>query len=284
MRRASSMMHLFSVDLEEHFQVSAFDRVLSRNDWAHQPSRVEANTDRMLQLLDDHKATATFFALGWVAERKPRLIRRISDQGHELGSHTWWHRLVYRDDPEDFRDDVRRSKQVLEQISGTPVLGFRAPSFSIVPGTEWAFDILLEEGYQYDSSLFPIRRPGYGYPSALPHPHRITRAGGSLLEVPVATTTMWGWRLPAAGGGYLRQLPLSLMQRALREGAATGSPAMVYIHPWEIDPDQPRLPVGWLTRIRHYRGLGRTLDRLGAILREFRFTSVARWLAGSPPF
>ncbi len=272
------MTHLFSVDVEEHFQVSAFDRTLSRKDWDHQPSRVEANTDRLLQLLDEHQATATFFTLGWVAERQPALIRRIVQQGHELGSHTWWHRLVYQDDRGDFREDVRRSKHVLEDISGTAVRGFRAPSFSIIRGTEWAFDILVEEGYAFDSSLFPIRRPGYGYPSATPTPHRIHRSGGSLLEFPLATTRLLGCRLPAAGGGYLRQLPLGLMQRALREGAAAGQAAMVYIHPWEIDPDQPRLPVGWLTRIRHYRGLGRTLDRLGTILREFRFSSVARWL------
>lgn len=276
------MTHLFSVDVEEHFQVSAFDSVLSRSDWDYQPSRVEANTDRLLELLDQYGAKATFFTLGWVAERKPDLIRRIAKQGHELGSHTWWHRRVFRETPEEFREEVRSSKAILEDLTGTRVAGFRAPSFSIVPGTEWAFDVLLDEGYSYDSSLFPIQRPGYGYPGTPAAPHRITRGSGSLLEFPLATARRFGMRLPAAGGGYLRQLPFGLMQDGLRTLAAAGHPAMVYIHPWEIDPDQPRLPVGWLTGLRHYRGLGRTLGRLRRLLQEFRFTSVGRWLAMNP--
>lgn len=276
------MTHLFSVDVEEHFQVSAFDSVLSRGDWDYQPSRVEANTDRLLELLDQYRAKATFFTLGWVAERKPELIRRIATQGHELASHTWWHRRVFRDAPEAFREDVRKSKAILEDLGGTRVVGFRAPSFSIIPGAEWAFDILLEEGYSYDSSLFPIRRPGYGYPNAPAIPHRITRGSGSLLEFPLATANRLGLRIPVAGGGYLRQLPLGLMQGALRKFDGEGHPAMVYIHPWEIDPEQPRMPVGWLTRVRHYRGLDRTFGRLRRLLQEFQFTSVARWLAMNP--
>lgn len=276
------MTHLFSVDVEEHFQVSAFDRVLSRSDWDAQPSRVEPNTDRLLQLLADHRVTATFFTLGWVAERQPALIRRIVEQGHELASHTWWHYKVARQTPAEFREEVRRSKRILEDLSGTPVRGFRAPSFSIVPGTEWAFDVLIEEGYVYDSSLFPVRRPDYGYPAAPFVPHRITRSGGSLVELPMATLNCLGLRLPAAGGGYLRQLPLGLIRRAFRQLERIGRPGMFYVHPWEIDPDQPRLPVNWVTRRRHYRGLERTMDRLELLLREFRFSSVADWLAANP--
>lgn len=275
-------MHLFSVDVEEHFQVSAFDRILSRDDWNRQPSRVEANTDRLLGLMDEHGVFGTFFTLGWVADRNPGLIRRIVSQGHEVGSHTWWHRRVFQGSPQEFREEVRSSKARLEDTSGVPVRGFRAPSFSILPGTEWAFDVLLEEGYQYDSSLFPIRRRGYGYPSAPPVPHRLLRSAGTLLEFPLATTTLLGVRLPVAGGGYLRQLPPSLMVRGLRKLEDSKLPAMVYIHPWEIDPDQPRLSVGWLTRIRHYRGLDRTFERLRRLLQEFRFTSVARWLVTNP--
>ncbi|HLG05719.1 MAG TPA: XrtA system polysaccharide deacetylase [Gemmatimonadales bacterium] len=276
------MSHLFSVDVEEHFQVSAFDRFIAPADWGAHPSRVEANTGRLLDLLAAHRATATFFTLGWVAERCPGLIRRIASEGHELASHTWWHRRVNRSTSGEFRDEVRRSKAILEHQSGLPVLGFRAPSFSIVPGTEWAFDVLLEEGYRYDSSLFPIRRPDYGYPGAPPVPHWISRPGGSLLELPMATLPLLGLRIPAAGGGYLRQFPLSVIRRTFRSFARAGQPGMFYIHPWEVDPDQPRLPVGWLTRLRHYRGLEHTLDRLKAILTEFTFTSVAHWLGTHP--
>ena len=271
------MSHLFSIDVEEHFQVSAFERVLPRSAWAAQPSRVADNTNRLLDLLAEHQATATCFTLGWVAERCPSLIRRIVAEGHELGSHTWFHPRVTSLTREQFRDEVRRSKAILEAVSGAPVRGFRAPSFSIVPGLEWAFDVLLEEGYDFDSSLFPIRRPGYGYPSAATTPHHLARPGGCLLEIPMATLQLGPLRIPAAGGGYLRQFPLAVIRAALRQSEARGVPGMFYVHPWEVDPDQPRLPVGWLTRIRHYRGLGQTMGRLRALLGEFRFTSVARW-------
>jgi polysaccharide deacetylase family protein (PEP-CTERM system associated) len=277
--RSPDRVHLFSVDVEEHFQVSAFDRVLSRDAWDAQPSRVEPNTDRLLDLLASHSATGTFFTLGWVAERHPSLVRRIVAGGHELGSHGWSHRKVTTLTRDEFRDELRRSKAVLEEVSGTSVRGFRAPSFSIVPGLEWAFDVLLEEGYTYDSSLFPIRRPDYGYPKAPSIPHTITREAGSLLEFPMATLTLFGTRIPAAGGGYLRQLPLGVIRRGLLQLEQSGSPGMFYIHPWEVDPGQPRLPVGWVTRIRHYRGLDRTMGLLERLLREFRFTSVSRWLA-----
>jgi polysaccharide deacetylase family protein (PEP-CTERM system associated) len=274
-----SPAHLFSVDVEEHFQVSAFDRTLSREEWGRQPSRVERNTDVLLELLGRHDAHATFFTLGWVAERQPALLRRIVAGGHELASHGWWHRRLTTLTPDEFREEARRSKAVLESLGGREVTGFRAPSFSIVPGGEWAFDVLLEEGYRYDSSLFPIRRPDYGYPDAPPVPHRIQRPSGTLLEIPLATLEVLGLRLPAAGGGYLRQLPLGLVQRSFRGMGARGVPGMFYIHPWEVDPEQPRLPVGLLTRLRHYGGLERTLPRLERLLGEFRFTSVERWLA-----
>ncbi|MGH7561383.1 MAG: XrtA system polysaccharide deacetylase [Gemmatimonadales bacterium] len=271
------MIHLFSVDVEEHFQVSAFERVAPPATWESHASRVEANTDRLLDLLARHGTLATFFVLGWVAERHPALVRRIASQGHEVASHGWWHRRLTTLRPEALREELRRSKAVLEDLSGAPVVGFRAPSFSIVPGGEWAFDLLLEEGYEYDSSLFPIRRPDYGYPAAPSRPHSIPRAGGTLLEVPMATMRLLGGRIPAAGGGYLRQLPFGVFRRACRQHAESGVPGMFYVHPWEIDPGQPRLPVGWLTRWRHYSGLERTFDRLARLLAEFRFTSVARW-------
>jgi polysaccharide deacetylase family protein (PEP-CTERM system associated) len=271
--------HFFTVDVEEHFQVSAFDNIVDRADWDRLPSRVEANVDVLLELLERHGSVGTFFTLGWIADRKPALVRRIAAAGHEIASHSWWHRRVSTLTPAEFREEVRRSKLTLEDVAGQAVVGFRAPSFSIVPGIEWAFDVLLEEGYRYDSSLFPIRRPDYGYPSAATVPHQLERPAGTLLELPMATTVLAGLRIPAAGGGYLRQLPYWLIARAFREHAAAGLPAMFYIHPWEIDPDQPRLAVPPVTRWRHYGGLARTLPRLERLLREFRFTSVARHFA-----
>jgi polysaccharide deacetylase family protein (PEP-CTERM system associated) len=268
--------HFFSVDVEEYFQVAAFDGVVSRDDWDRLPSRVELNTAALLELLAAHSVTGTFFTVGWVARRYPRLVRRIAEAGHEVACHSFWHRRVSSQSPAEFGEDVRASKAALEDASGAGVFGFRAPTFSIVPGTEWAFDVLLEAGYRYDSSLFPIRRPDYGYPSAPPEPHLIRRPAGTLLELPLATTVIAGVRLPAAGGGYLRQLPYGLVRRAFREHTARGAPAMFYIHPWEIDPEQPRLPASLLSRVRHYTGLERTLPRLKRLLAEFRFTSVAR--------
>jgi polysaccharide deacetylase family protein (PEP-CTERM system associated) len=271
---------LFSIDVEEHFQANAFDRVVSREDWDRQPSRVEGNTERLLDLLGRTGARATCFVLGWVAERHPALVRRIAAEGHEVASHGWWHRRIGSLTPEELRQEVRESKRLLEDLSGQPVVGFRAPSFSITPGREWAFDVLLEEGYTYDSSLFPIRRPDYGYPASPVIPHEIRRPSGALLEIPMATARVFGMRIPAAGGGYLRQLPYALIQRAARDAVARRRPGMFYIHPWEVDPDQPRFPVGMLTRVRHYGGLEKTLGHLERLLTEFRFTSVAEWLAG----
>jgi len=268
--------HFFSVDVEEHFHVNAFDRLVSRDDWDRLPTRVERNVDVLLDLLARHDALGTFFTLGWVARRNPGLVRRIAGAGHELACHSFWHRRAGTLAPGEFREDVRIAKAAIEDAAGQPVFGFRAPSFSIVPGTEWAFDVLLEEGYGYDSSIFPIRRPDYGYPGAPADAYLIRRPAGTLLEIPLATTTIAGLRLPAAGGGYLRQLPLGLIQRALREHSDRRAPAMFYIHPWEVDPSQPRLAAPLITRIRHYRGLARTLPRLERLLAEFRFTSVAR--------
>jgi polysaccharide deacetylase family protein (PEP-CTERM system associated) len=271
---------LFSIDVEEHFQANAFDRVVSREDWDRQPSRVEGNTERLLDLLGRTGARATCFVLGWVAERHPALVRRIAAEGHEVASHGWWHRRIGSLTAQELRQEVRDSKRILEDLAGAPVVGFRAPSFSITPGREWAFDVLLEEGYTYDSSLFPIRRPDYGYPASPVIPHEIRRPSGVLLEIPMATARVFGMRIPAAGGGYLRQLPYALIQRAARDAVARRRPGMFYIHPWEVDPGQPRFPVGMLTRMRHYGGLEKTLGHLERLLTEFRFTSVAEWLAG----
>ena len=268
--------NLFTVDVEEYFQVSAFESAVSREDWDSLDSRVEESVDLLLTEMERGEVIGTFFMLGLVAEKQPALVRRIADAGHEIASHGWWHRRLTGLTPEEFRLEARRSKSVLEELSGHAVHGFRAPSFSIVPGREWAFDVLLEEGYRYDSSLFPIRRRGYGYPSAHPFPHIIRREAGELLELPIATTTWAGMRLPAAGGAYMRLLPFALTQRAFRQSAARGEDAVFYIHPWELDVEQPRLKVPLHARIRHYGGLGRTLPRLRRLLSEFSFTSIER--------
>lgn len=270
--------HLFTVDVEEYFQVNAFEDVAPRDRWDSFPSRVRASLDLVFDLLATHDVRGTFFTLGWIASRHPDLVRAIADAGHEVASHGWWHRRVTTLDPEQFRQDVRDSKALLEQVSGSRVLGFRAPSFSIIPGYEWALEILAEEGYAYDSSIFPIRRPGYGYPGAAVRPHSHRLAAGELHEFPLATTTIAGVRVPAAGGGYLRQLPFALIRRAFREHDDAGVPGVFYIHPWELDPEQPRLEVSRLTRARHYRGLDRTRSLVARLLDEFRFTSIAAHL------
>lgn len=277
----AAVTHIFTVDLEEYFQVSAFEGVAPRDRWDSYPSRVDESVDRLLELLSRHGAAATFFTLGWIADRHPALVRRVAGAGHEIASHGWWHRRVTTLTRDEFRTDVRDSRRILEDVSGQEVVGYRAPSFSIVPGTEWAFDVLLDEGYRFDSSLFPIRRPGYGYGGADPRPHLIQRAGGALIELPPATTTLLGVRLPAAGGGWFRQLPFALTRRAFREHSVAGVPAVFYVHPWEIDPAQPRLATSTITRVRHYRGLDRTMPRLERLLGEFRFTSVRHSLRNS---
>jgi len=267
--------HLFSVDVEDYFQVVAFESVVRRSDWDRHPSRVVENTVRLLDLLASRAVHGTFFTLGWIARKYPALVRRIAEAGHEVASHGDWHRRASRLDPAGLRAELRDSKTALEDAAGQPCLGYRAPSFSIVPGGEWAFQVLLEEGFRYDSSLFPVRRPDYGYPGAPEGPCLIESPAGTLLEIPLATTRLLGLRLPAAGGGYLRQLPFALFRRAFSRAAADGVSAMFYTHPWEYDSDQPRLPCGLLTRIRHYRNLDLTWPRMSALLGEFRFTSVA---------
>ncbi len=266
---------IFSVDLEEYFHANALERAAPRERWSSLPSRVEATTEPLLELFAKHQSRATFFVLGWVADRLPALVRRIAAAGHEIASHGYWHRRITMLEPEEFRADVRAARRTIEDCLGSPVLGYRAPSFSLVPGREWAFDVLLEEGYRYDSSIFPIRRPGYGYPGAPLRPYRVERAAGVLHEFPILTTVIAGMRLPAGGGGYLRQLPFWYSRRALEKQASAGSSGVLYVHPWDLDPGQPRFPVPLLTAVRHYRGLARTLPRLQRLFQEFRFTSIA---------
>ncbi|TVP79184.1 MAG: DUF3473 domain-containing protein [Gemmatimonadales bacterium] len=276
----SAVVHHFTVDVEEHFQVSALEGWVDRGSWDRRPSRVVRATGRILDLLGERGVKGTFFVLGWVAERQPDLVRRIAAEGHEVASHGWDHRRVTMLEPAEFRRQVRDSRALLEEVSGMEVTGYRAPSFSIVPGREWALRILAEEGYRWDSSLYPVRRRGYGYPGARRDIHRLPRKDGGLVEVPPMTLRVGGMNLPAGGGGTFRQLPEGWTRAALRQCEARGRPGTFYIHPWEVDPEQPReegLPL--TTRIRHYRGLPRTLDRLARMLDRHAFGPVARSLS-----
>jgi len=274
----STTSHFFTVDVEEHFQVRALESVVSRGDWASHPSRIARNIDVLLSLLEKHEVKGTFFVLGWIAKYRPEVVRAIASAGHEIASHGYWHQRVTVLDRNSFREDVRSSKRELEDLIATEVIGYRAPNFSIIPGWEWAFDVLLGEGYKYDSSLFPIHRRGYGYSTSPRVPHTILRNGGTLAEYPLATTNVLNFTVPAAGGGYLRQFPFAVIRRAFAEASARSEPATFYIHPWEIDPDQPRLPVSALNRVRHYRGLAAAASRIDRLLAEFRFGTIAAHL------
>jgi polysaccharide deacetylase family protein (PEP-CTERM system associated) len=272
--------HHFTVDVEEYFQVSAFETLVSPATWDTFDSRLESGMAQLLELLARRDSRGTFFVLGWVAERHPQVVRDIAGAGHEVASHGWTHARVTTQRPSEFRDEIRRSKALLEALTGVPVLGFRAPSFSIVPGFEWAFDVLIEEGYRYDSSLFPIWRPGgYGYAGTPPDPHWIERASGRIAEFPPATWRVLGISLPAGGGGYFRLFPYDLVRAALRGCEHRRAPGTFYVHPWELDPDQPRFDAPWHARFRHYTGLRHTKPRLDRLCSEFRFRTIAETVA-----
>ena len=270
--------HFFTVDVEEYFQVKALESAVSRDAWISSPSRLGRSIEALLEVLERNNARGTFFVLGWIAEHRPEVVRAIAAAGHEIASHGYWHARVTALDRLAFAEDVRASKRVIEDLVGTEVIGYRAPSFSIIPGWEWAFDVLIEQGFKYDSSLFPIHRRGYGYPTAARVPHVIQRAAGRIAEFPLATTSILSFPVPAAGGGYLRQFPLAIIRRAFRQACERREPATFYIHPWEIDPGQPRLQVSMLNRIRHYRGLDGALPRINQLLEEFSFSSIASYL------
>jgi len=269
------MLNAFSVDVEDYFQVFSFEKAIPRDTWERLPSRVEDNTRRLLDLCRAHSLRGTFFVLGWVAERWPRLVADIAAGGHELATHGQDHRRVTTLTPAEFREDVRRSKRTIEEIAGQEVIGYRAPNYSIVRETMWAMDVLAEEGFRYDSSIFPIRHDRYGIPDFPRRPVPVRGVNGAALhEFPISTVRLGGVNLPFTGGGYLRHFPLSFARWGIGRVNAEGLPAILYIHPWEIDPGQPRQKVPWLTRLRHYRNLGATEDRLARLFDEFPFAPV----------
>jgi len=273
--QAEPIVNAMSIDVEDYFHVSVFDGIVPRSSWADMESRVVSNTDRLLDIFDEFEVRSTFFVLGWVGERHPQLVKRIAERGHEVASHGYAHRLVYDQTRAAFRDDVRRAKLLLEDASGRPVVGYRAPSYSITPRSLWALDVLIEEGYQYDSSIFPIRHDRYGIPVSDRRPYRIDRKSGALIEVPGSTTQVASVNLPVAGGGYFRILPYWWTRWGMaRVNEREQRPAVFYLHPWEIDPEQPRLHAGRLSQFRHYRNLHDTENRLRHLLSDFRFDTM----------
>jgi len=276
-REAAVETHLLSVDVEEYFQVEAAARAgLDSSRWPDMPRRLAAPVDRLLDLLAARGVRATFFILGWVARADPNLVRRIAAAGHEVASHGMTHRMLNDLAPDAFRAELAESRQRLEDLAGRPVRGFRAPTFSITHRTAWGLDALAEAGYVYDSSIFPVHHDRYGVPEAPVGVHRAVGPGGAgLLEIPPLTLRALGANWPAAGGGYLRLLPVRVIGHALRAAARDGRTGMIYLHPWELDPDQPVLPMSRLARFRHRVGLARTEAKLRWLLDRFRFTSVA---------
>jgi polysaccharide deacetylase family protein (PEP-CTERM system associated) len=261
-----------TVDVEDYFQVSAFAPYIARDTWDQLPCRVERNVDVTLALLDEHKAHATYFTLGWIAERYPHLVRRIVEQGHELASHGYAHLRASDQSREEFRQDITRAKALLEDIGGVAVKGYRAPSFSIGRGNPWALQCLNEAGYRYSSSVYPIRHDHYGMPEA-PRFAFHPEGGGGLLELPVTTVKLFRRNLPAGGGGYFRLLPYGVSRWCLkRVNTVDRQPCVFYFHPWEIDPDQPRQSgISLKTRFRHYVNLSSMERRLQALLRDFHW-------------
>jgi len=266
------IVNAMTIDVEDYFHVSVFDGTVPRADWPRMESRVERNTERLLEIFDETGVRGTFFVLGCVAERYPNLVQTIARRGHEIASHGYAHRLVYDQTPSAFAEDVRRAKQILEQASGRRVRGYRAPSYSITPRSLWALDILLQEGYEYDSSIFPIKHDRYGIPISDRRPYRIERRIGTLVEIPGSTTRVGPLNLPVAGGGYFRILPYAWARWGIaRVNRIERRPVVFYLHPWEIDPGQPRLHASRLGRFRHYRNLNHTEHRLRQLLTDFSF-------------
>jgi len=265
-----------TVDVEDYFHVAALAPSVHRDSWISRESRVVGNTQKLLAIFEEFDVRGTFFVLGWVAERYPQLVRNIAAHGHEIACHGYSHRLVYEQSPQEFYQETHRAKNLLQEITGSAVLGYRAASYSIVRKSLWALDILVELGFVYDSSIFPVRHDRYGIHDAERAPHRMaTPTGKSIVEWPLATARILGFRLPVAGGGYFRLFPYGLSRWGLASiNRRELRPFVFYLHPWEIDPAQPRVSASWLSRFRHYTNLGKCEERLRRLLAEFRFSTA----------
>lgn len=269
------IQNALTVDVEDYFQVSAFAKSIDQNDWDKHPLRVENNTRRLMDMFDEAQVKATFFVLGWVADRNRDLVKEIAQRGHEVASHGYSHQLIYNQTPEVFREETIRSKALLEDIIQMPVRGYRAASYSITKNSLWALDILAEAGFVYDSSIFPVRHDRYGIPDAEERPHILkTPKGYSLVEFPLSTARIFNYKLPIAGGGYFRLYPYALTRAGLRQVNSRKQPFIFYLHPWEIDPDQPSIEAGWFSRFRHYNNLDKCEPRLQRLMKDFQFNTA----------
>ena len=276
-------MHLLSFDVEEYFHVEGARHAVAPTEWDSFEKRLGPCVRDLLDLLEAHSITATFFVLGWVAQHHPEFVQAIAQGGHEVASHGMTHSMLTRLTPKQFRDELQTSRKLLEDISGTQVVGYRAPTFSITRQTSWAIDVLVDAGYTFDSSIFPIRHDRYGIPDAPRWAHRaVGPGGGEIIEIPPLTLRMCGMNLPVGGGGYLRLLPSVLIRRGLKVAEKLRQPGMIYLHPWEFDPDQPVLPMGRISRWRHRVNLHKTEAKLSRLLKGFAFGSVADFLKAQP--
>jgi polysaccharide deacetylase family protein (PEP-CTERM system associated) len=274
------VVNAFSVDVEDYFQVSALASAIPRETWSSRDLRVERNTGVLLDLLAERNLRGTFFVLGWIADRCPALVKRIAAAGHEVASHGYSHQLIYNQTPDEFRDETTRSKRLLEDLIGAPVIGYRAASFSITQKSLWALDTLIDLGFQYDSSVFPIHHDRYGIPDASPEPHIIKAPSGrGIAEFPMSAATFFGVKVPVSGGGYFRIFPYWLIRAGLKQINEQQRPFTFYLHPWEVDPEQPRVKVGAVSRFRHYTNLDRCEPRLRELLGHFEFSTMRDVLA-----
>ena len=268
--------NVMSVDVEDYYQVSAFAKSVATNEWEQHESRVVANTQRLLELFSKKNIKATFFVLGWVAEREPQLVKEIHSQGHEVASHGFSHQLIYNQTQEVFRNETIKSKNLLEDLIGEEVLGYRAASYSITKRNLWALDILQEAGFTYDSSIFPIRHDRYGIADAKTTPHELTTPnGGVLIEFPLTTRRLGKFNIPVAGGGYFRLYPYFLTRHFLKAVNKKQDEQFVfYLHPWEVDPEQPRIEASWFSKFRHYNNLEKCESRLSQLMDDFKFSTM----------
>lgn len=276
------MRHALTIDIEDYFQVAAFDDNIDRSSWSSLESRVEANTEKFLQLTESKGVKATFFTLGWVAEHYPNVVRKIADAGHEVASHGYSHKLVYSQSKVEFQKEAEYSKKLLEDLSQQPVNGYRAASYSITNQSLWALDIIQELGFEYDSSIYPVRHDRYGLRGGPHTPYSIGLPnGGKLIEFPITTVNFFGYKLPAGGGGYFRLFPFAFTKFCLeRRLHQLPAPFVFYLHPWELDPDQPRIEgASLLSRFRHYNNLNKVESRLDELLDLYPFTTMQSVLA-----
>jgi len=271
-------MNILTIDIEDYFQVENFKKIVKFSDWDKYDTRVVRNTEKILDILDEAGTKGTFFILGWIAERYPELVKRIHQSGHEVASHGYAHQTIYSQSKEEFRMDLKKSKTILEDIIQTPILGYRAPSYSITKKSEWALDLLMEEGFKYDSSIFPIYHDHGGLPGANRYPYKIYNHREYMWEFPISTMRLLNQNIPFSGGGYFRMLPYNFVRSTIKKINKAGYPTIVYIHPWELDPEQPRIKAGYLERFRHYINISKTEEKLRYLLGDFKFKPIKDYL------